>query len=155
MLFTRHKNENKLMPTASASQAIAARWVACKKRIAAFLYVKFEQLSSVKKKACFFIFCLLFGGSSAIVTVNALSGKTKRVGTISVAESVKPQVFLKRSGSDSAITKKEYDRIERYKTDILELNKTKEGQALLDSLLSARPELMDSIALLENIYLSQ
>ncbi|HEX5152869.1 MAG TPA: hypothetical protein VFW07_15565 [Parafilimonas sp.] len=155
MFFIKHKNENKLMPTASALQAIASRWVRCKKRIAAFLQVRFEQLSSRKKNVCLLIFCLLFGGSSALLVVNALNSKTKRAGTISIAESVKPQVFLKRSGSDSTITKKEYDRIERYKTDILELNKTKEGQTLLDSLLSERPELMDSIALLENIYLSQ
>jgi len=151
MFFIKQKKNN--AADAPIIQAIADKWIACKKRVALFLQVKYEKLSDGRKKLCLIFFCLLFGGSSVLVLIDALKRDDKKIGIIKISKTIMPP--LAEHKPDSVITKSEYERVEKFKDYIRELNKTKEGKQIADSLLTGHPGLLDSIALFESIYLSQ
>lgn len=136
-----------------AIRIVAAKWINLNKRVASFLQVKFEKLSDGRKKLCLIFFCLLFGGSSVLVLIEALKHDDKKTGIVKISKTIKTPLIEHKP--DSAITKAEYERVEAYKNHIRELNKTKEGKQKADSLLALHPGLLDSIAVFENIYLSQ
>ena len=155
MFFIKDRKESNVIQEVPAIRMIVDRWMKYKQRLALFLQRKSEQLSAGKKKMYLLFFCLVFGGGSIVLAINTFLQHDERTGIVKTSKVFKTHTFQKRSGSDSIITKKEYERSKNYKDYILGLNETKEGQNLFDSLLSARPKLLDSIALFENIYLSQ
>lgn len=115
--------------------------------VADCLQQKTNVCSSLTKRIGLFIFCGLFLGSSVYVAVHAFNHSVTK--PLQIQALPKPLVVPERLYV-APITKPEYERVERYKGQILSLPKKQ-----YDSLLLAKPKLMDSIQLFENLYQSQ
>jgi hypothetical protein len=118
-----------------------------------YLQSKTERLSMHRKKVYLFIFCLLFGSISICVFIKAFTDKE----TLLTIHAITVPAYADKLHKDLPpeqviITQKEFLHIEvfRHYMDSLRISKT--GKFLYDSIMQARPHLMDSILLLENMY---
>ena len=59
------------------------------------------------------------------------------------------------SNNNNIISKEEYEHIQSFKIYMDSLRISSKGKVLFDSIMQARPQLMDSIQLVENVYQSQ
>ncbi len=152
MLFKRRKNiEERITPAAlkNIADAISNRMHKCSD----YLQKRTERLSIQTKKSGLFIFCLLFGSISICVIIKSF---TDRKNTFSIHPITVP--FNANKSNDDLpseqiiISKKEFHRIELFKHYMDSLQKSLTGKYLFDSIMNARPHLMDSILFLENIY---
>ena len=57
-----------------------------------------------------------------------------------------------RLKNDNIISKEEYEDIQAFKLYMDSLQSSSKGKVLYDSIMQARPQLMDSIHLVENMY---
>jgi hypothetical protein len=101
-------------------------------------------------------FCVLFGGSSVAIIVHSITTKTNAV---KIAKISAPAHVNDNGQSqlqpDNIITKEEYKRVLQFENYMLNLRNDSVGKKKFDSLIKSRPQLMDSIALFERMYLSQ
>lgn len=127
-----------------------------KRRIANCLQQKSQALSAQTKKYCLVIFCLLFGGSSIAVIVRSATPEGQK---ISITKIARPEHVIQDENSysevDSTISKKAYDRVEQFKTYLTQLKNDSSCSNKFDSIVRARPHLIDSINLFEKMYLQQ
>src|SRR5437764_12432034 len=105
------------------------------------------------KELCLFLFCLLFGSISICVIIKSF---TNREYTLSIHAITFP-AYIDKSNDDflpeqSIVSEKEFQRIEFFKHYMDSSRKSLTGKLFYDSIMKARPHLMDSILLLENIY---
>lgn len=122
-------------------------YLAYKRRMADVLQQKTEGFSTRRKKLLLFLFCLCFAGMSVWAIVNAFTAQQKPV----AAKGHMPRiVHEKENPTLPFLSKKEYERIERFKQQIYALPKP-----VFDSFMQARPKLMDSITQIEQYYQSQ
>lgn len=135
---------------------INSKWKAFKERIATYLQRKSELLTAQTKKYSLIFFCLLFGGSSIAIIIHSATAEQQK---ISITKISKPahsmqdeKLYLQ---ADSAVTKSEYDRVERFKKYLFQLKTDSLGRKKFDSIMQVRPQLMDSINLFEKMYLQQ
>lgn len=116
---------------------------------------KTEKYSRQTKIITLILFCVV--GSAywvwGIVKVFQKTQTTFRISEISIPTYSIPEI--KSLPMLMLITDKEYADIQQFKSHIDSLRKTSEGQLIIDSILFKRPQLMDSITIIENIYLSQ
>ena len=106
---------------------------------AVWLSSKTEQLSAGSKKIALVLFCLLFGGISLYLVVIHMTSSSFYTHAPFIQRIILPKNIDK--ANNYRISKKLYQRIEALKND--------------DSLMKARPQLLDSIQLFEQIYQSQ
>lgn len=118
-----------------------------KRRVADVLQQKTERLSTRRKKLLLFLFCACFAGMSICAIVSAFVSHPKPV---AVKGHMPRIVHEKESPAQPFLSKKEYERIERFKQQIYALPKP-----VFDSFMKARPKLMDSITQIEQYYQSQ
>jgi hypothetical protein len=116
-------------------------------RIADNLQRKTNRYSSFRKRLYLFAFCGMFFGSSIYIVIHAFDHSVTK--PLQIQAMTKPIAVPERM-KVIPIAKQEYERIERYKQQILSLPKQR-----YDSLLLVRPHLLDSIRLFENLYQSQ
>lgn len=120
--------------------------------IANFLQQKTNSYSLRKKRIFLTLFVIVFVTESSVVTVRSITRKIRtpidvsRIKTIPV-ESGKENLPL--------VTKSEFVRIQTFKNYIDSLSTTAEGRKRKDSLLHNRPQLMDSVNYLINLFLEQ
>lgn len=154
LLFKKIRNRNFVAD--NAQQKISDKLKAFQQRIATNLQRKSELLSSQTKKYSLIFFCLLFGGSSLAIIIHAATTKGQ---TVSITKLSKPAHSIQEEKlylqSDSAITQSEYDRVEQFKNYLFQLKADSLNNKKFDSIIQARPQLMDSIKLFEKIYLQQ
>jgi hypothetical protein len=120
--------------------------------IANYLQQRTNNYSLRKKKVLLFLFVIVFLTESSVVLVQGIARKSKspisvtRIKTIPVesSESATPH-----------ITKAEFLKIKKFKNYIDSLSTTAEGIKHKDSLLHNRPQLMDSVNFLINLFLEQ
>lgn len=152
-----YKNEiNKTQITAKAKIAaiIIKKIELVHSASAAFLQRKFNLLSAGSKRFVFFLF--LFISSSACIFLLATSFSNPHTNTVII----KPIAFPKhiildgRPGHSTAALLKpaELGKINGFRNYMDSLRKTASGKAIADSILKARPGLMDSISALEQLY---
>lgn len=153
MLFKQTKNikEKSVAPPAFAkiAESLNVRLHKC----ADHLQKRTERLSVKKKRIGLFAFCMLFGTISVCVIIKSF---TERKKTFSVHPITLP-VNIDKSKNDfsseqSIISEKEFHRIELFKHYLDSLHKSETGKYLYDSIMKARPHLVDSILLLEDMY---
>jgi hypothetical protein len=154
LLFKRTRKEN---PIGDKMQLrISGKWKAFKERIATYLQHKSELLSVQTKRYSLIFFCLLFGGSSIAIVIHSATTEQQ---TVSITKISKPAHSIQDEKLylqvDSAITKSEYERVEQFRNYLLQLNTDSSGKKKFDSIIQARPQLMDSINLFEKMYLQQ
>ena len=156
MLLYKKIKKNKADVSAETTSAISNRWKTLKQKFAAYLQKRFELLSSQTKKYTLIFFCVLFGGSSIAIIVHSITTKTNAVKIARISRlkhtDEDGQAILQ---PDSVITKEEYQRVLQFENYMLNLRNDSTGKKKFDSIIKSRPQLMDSIALFEKMYLSQ
>jgi hypothetical protein len=154
LLFKKIKNTNTI--TNNAQVKNNGKWQAFKGRIAYYLQQKSELLSAQAKTFSLIFFCLLFGGSSLAVIIHSATTKEQSISISKISKPAHPiqdeKNYLK---PDTSITKKEYDRVEQFKSYLFDLKTDSFGRIKFDSIMQARPRLIDSINLFEKMYSQQ
>ncbi|WP_121356772.1 conjugative transposon protein TraM [Flavisolibacter nicotianae] len=118
---------------------------------AAYLQGKSSCLPPRRLKLLLGLFCLLFLSSSAYLIISALKEKALPFRITSIqAIPLAPQPL-----QQPTITDKDFLRLRRLRLSLDSLAKTPSGKVRLDSLLQRHPKLLDTLALLENIYYEQ
>lgn len=120
--------------------------------IANFLQQKTNKCSPGKKKFLLLVFVSGFVTESSIVTIQSLTRESKPSFTVT---RIKPIPIESYKNVVTVITKAEFQRIQKFKEFIDSLNRTAKGRKRKDSLLYNRPQLMDSVNYLINLYLEQ
>ncbi|HTM92202.1 MAG TPA: hypothetical protein VL095_07285 [Flavisolibacter sp.] len=120
--------------------------------IANFLQQKTNDYSLRKKKLLLLLFIIAFVAASSVVLVRSIAGKNK---TLVEVKRVKAIPVQSSETNAPQITKTEFLRIQKFKNYIDSLNRTAPGRAVKDRLLHNRPQLMDSVRFLINLYLEQ
>ena len=135
---------------------IAACLTAAQKALAKYLQVKAERLTKRKQKFVLFLFSLLFGGGSIAIifysfTVIDTPSVTLKITfpKYTLAHTLKPKI------RDSLISHKEYTKINQFRQYLEHLQNDIDGKRIYDSLLQARPFLLDSMHQVDSIYLNQ
>lgn len=153
MQFKKNKEENTYPMKDKIAKAIAGFLLSLQSRFALVIGTKTNKLSMKAKWLWLFVFCLLFGGFSIYAIMGPFRdrGKTIKPAQISVPK------YYDRTGVqiEPLISDRDIKRIYRFKKYMDSLRSSKEGKIVYDSILKARPELMDSIHTVEQIYYSQ
>lgn len=149
------KLRNRRVAESNAQMEISNKWKTLKERTALCLQRKSELLSMRAKRHMLIFFCSLFGGGSIGIIIHASTAKEQKILITRISRSA-PSIqeekdYLK---PDSAITKMEYDRVEQFKSYLIQL-KNDSSHNKFDSIIQLRPHLIDSIYLFEKIYLQQ
>lgn len=156
MMFLFKKIQERKVAKDAIQSPISGKWKTLKERFATYLQQKSEILSIQTKRYALIFFCLLFGGSSVAVIVHSSTAKEQAASITKISNPVhsiqNENNYLK---PDSSITKREYDRVEQFKTYLLQIKKDSFGKNRFDSIMQARPRLIDSIHLFEKLYLQQ
>lgn len=154
LLFKKTINGN--LKANDAQVKINSRWIGFKERLAACLQQRSELVSTQTKKYGLLLFALLFGGSSIAIIIHSV---TTEEPTVVITKILRPLHSIQDEKSylqaDSSITKREYDRVEQFKTYLIKLKMDSSGKKRFDSITKARPQLIDSINLFEKMYLQQ
>lgn len=118
--------------------------------------VKANLISGKGKLILLIIFCLLAGSISFYAAKRSFSGKQKI--SLSANSIIKPKHIHQpdeETRSTAGITHEEYLRIYNFKLYLDSIANTPSGRRTFDSIITVRPGLIDSILIIEHIYLSQ
>ncbi len=135
-----------------AGVGIKAQQLFAEKMNRIFMKTDFKRL-----KILLIFFCVSAGGYSIYLIVNSVFSPERKQKTFEVQQMDIPKHFNKTGDEtimpDATIDEQTYLQIQDFRKymDSLKLNRTNE----YDSILRARPGLMDSVQVLEQIYLSQ
>ncbi len=113
-------------------------------------------MNNKKLKALLILFCLSAGGDSIYLTVNAITGPEKQQKSFKVDQVDVPKHFDETGDeimTDAYVDEETFYKIQGFKKYMDSLKQNKGNQ--YDSILQARPGLMDSVQVLEEIYYSQ
>ena len=162
MLFS-NKKKQKVTRKNEARDKIAksaARYfILWQTKWAAWMQQKTERLSGKGKVMVLILFCMLAGGTSIYIATSSFSGK--QAPPFSVG-SIKQPKYIQNPDDEnprtsSRISEEEYQQIRRFKLymDSLAVANGPSGRNLFDSIILARPGLMDRILIIEHKYQSQ
>lgn len=117
-------------------------------------YVKANQISGKGKLIQLIIFCILSGIISFYTAKRSFSGKHEI--SLSSSSLEKPKHILLHSKKiKTTISEDEYLRIHNFKMYLDSIANAPSGRRTFDSIITLRPGLIESILIIENIYLSQ
>ncbi|MBN8876818.1 MAG: hypothetical protein J0I32_04675 [Sphingobacteriales bacterium] len=154
-LFKRNKRQES---TISVNEKVATKIVRAvalvQQRWARYMERKSERLSIATKKKLVILFCLATGGYSIYLAGESLFQKQSSVMKVTFIK--RPQ-YVTQTGDEKLspsiiISEKEYAKIVQFRKYMDSLAATRSGKWKADSILVARPGLMDSINHLEQLY---
>lgn len=135
-----------------ATTALQRRW-------ADRLQEKSERLSLGAKKWLLGLFVLIFGGMSVFIAWRGLTAGAGRpavvVSPITVSSPAQQGVLATPFPGDQRVSSREYEVTQVFQRYLDSLGQSTDGQKVRDSLLRQRPGLLDSIRLIERMYLAQ
>ena len=117
----------------------------------------FKHMNNRKLKALLILFCISAGGYSIYLIANSVFSAEQKQQSFEIQQMDIPKHFNKTGDEtvipEATIDEQTYLQIQDFRKymDSLKLNRANE----YDSILQARPGLMDSVQVLEQIYLSQ
>ena len=117
----------------------------------------FTGMNVKRLKLLLIIFCIGCGGYSIYLFADAIVSPAASQNTIKIEQAVVPKHFDKTGdeiiAAENSVDEETFNQIQQFKhyLDSLRQNKS----YLYDSILTARPLLMDTVLLLEQIYYSQ
>jgi hypothetical protein len=135
-----------------AGVGIKAQQLFAEKMNRIFMNTDFKRL-----KLLLILFCVSAGGYSIYLIVNSVFSPERKQKALEIQQMDIPKHFNKSGDEtimpEATIDEQTYLQIQDFRKymDSLKLNRTNE----YDSILQARPGLMDSVQVLEQIYLSQ
>jgi hypothetical protein len=149
-LWRKNKRINRELPSfvTNALQRFNYRLI----KFANFLQQKTNGYSLRRKKILLLLFVTVFITESTIVIIQ--STKQNKKHTIAVAR-IKRIPIEQEPDQAPIITRSEFLKIQGFKAYVDSLSTTAKGRKLRDSLLTGRPQLMDSVNFLINLYLEQ
>jgi len=160
-LFKRKKkekpNEIRVSTSDKVAGKIAGAGLTIQRKFSENMNKLFAKLSPGSVKIFLVVFCLSAGGYSIYLLSNSLFNNNHSSSTIKIDPVKAPKHFDKTGDellhSDQYVDEETYRNIIAFKMymDSLKINKTK----VFDSIMLARPGLMDSVLMLESIYNSQ
>lgn len=154
-IFKKRKSKQSLL------HPVWQRWATAidkkQRQWATLLNQQAEKYSKRSKQILLAIFCVLFGGGSIYIMVRAVENPT---GRLRIEKMSFPRYA---TGDDTSstfqptvvLTEKQYRNIQRFKKYMDSLQTTTAGKLKYDSIIKARPGLIDSIVFIEEIYLQQ
>lgn len=153
----RKERKEKQAPNEFADKVAAGIVTKCihvQEKWADYMQRKTNRLSIKAKKYSLVLFCTLSVGCSMYLIIGSFAGSaTKDFNVASIHVPVhSTQTGEETSRSPLLITKKEFEKIERFRQYVDSLGGSAAGMEVRDSLLSLRPGLMDSIRVIENLY---
>lgn len=122
-------------------------------RFASFMSKKLNHLPLQRKKTFFIIFFFLTGGLSTYYVIQGFFHSDIKV-VISNADHIRFPIKIEEE-IDYKISEKDYKSIISFRRYMDSLQQNENGKHQYDSILQARPGLMDSAQALEQLYLSQ
>jgi len=144
-----------------AMQAAGARWIRMiddrLRKFAGYLSAKSENVPKKSGQFYLFVFCLVFGGTSIYIAIRGIESPSSKIAiqNISVPVYTMAADSSKMLPSLPLLTEQQYQRIVNFKIFMDSLQSSAAGKVLYDSIVSARPGLMDSIRLVEQLYKNQ
>ena len=139
------------------AKGIAGFLLSIQNRFASFMSAITNNLNKKAKQVYLAIFCLVFGGLSLYAFIEAFQNSERAVNSIKPAQISMPK-YYDRTGTETeglTVSDKEINRINRFKKYMDSLSHSVKGRGVYDSILKARPGLMDSIKIIEQLYYSQ
>ena len=122
---------------------------------ASFMSKKLNHLTVKKRKAFFILLFILIGGLSIHQIVQGIISKSAIGNTVKIDKINFPAHDSKSNIEGIKVTERDYQSIASFKHYMDSLNKSLNGKYQYDSILQARPGLIDSVQVLEQLYLSQ
>ena len=109
-------------------------------------------------KVALILFCMVFGITSLAIMVKAI-WVSKPNDTVAV-KPIKASWYIGHAKNATTvpehfISKKEYSRLEQFRGYMDSLDSSANGKKIKDSILSQRPKLLDSLAMVEQLYNKQ
>ena len=158
LLFRNKKRSNPALNEAQERIAgnIVHRFLQGQKRGADWMQDKAERLPGKGKLAILLLFCLLAGGYSIYLVIAGIKGRNNfslSITSIRKPTAIPPKERAKRN--PSALIETDYLHVHRFKEYMDSLTRSEKGTIIYDSIVKARPGLMDSVLFIENIYQSQ
>lgn len=154
-IFKKRKSNQSLL------HPVWQRWATAidkkQRKWATLLNQQAEKYSKQSKQILLVIFCLLFGGGSIFIMVRAIENPSEK---LKIEKMSFPGYA---TGADTSstfqptavLTEKQYRNIQRFKRYMDSLQNTTAGKIKYDSIIKARPGLIDSIVFIEQIYQQQ
>ncbi len=157
-LFKKYKKEN---TTGAVSDKVAGKiagfGVAMQSRFAATMNKLFEKMNNKRLKIWLGVFCITCGGYSIYLLTNAIVSPSATQPSIKIDPVNIPKHYNNTGdemlSTDNAVDKETFLKIQAFKNYMDSLKQAKSIQ--YDSILAARPYLMDTVLMLEQIYYSQ
>lgn len=117
---------------------------------------KSKPISGRSKLLLLAVFCLLSGSISFYTANRSFSGKP---GLLFSLSSIKKPKYIQQNGQDmrapAGIGQEEYRRIQDFKKYMDSIASTPSGRKIFDSIITARPGLIDSILISGYLFQSQ
>lgn len=139
------------------AEKIAGTCVRIQKSFADNMNKAFGTMNNRRLKITLILFCLVAGGYSLYLIVDAVTRHPKANVALKIEQANIPKHFDKTGEEiiepESYVDEHTYRQIKVFKAYMDSLNITK--SPLFDSIVSARPFLMDTIQALEKMYYSQ
>ena len=122
---------------------------------ASFMSKKLNHLSAKKRKTFFILFFILLGGLSVHQIALGIISDSAIVNIVKI-DKINFSIHDSKSSIEGLeITKRDFQSIALFRHYMDSLSKSLSGKYQYDSILQARPGLMDSVQVLEQLYLSQ
>ena len=155
-LFKRNKKDKVSPVQDKVAKGIAGFLLSIQARFASFMNTLTNQLSARAKRFWLAIFCLVFGGFSIYAFIGAFRSDEHPSRSVKPAQLSVPKYYdQKEINNDPVVTESDMMRIGSFKKYMDSLQRSVKGKVIHDSILKARPGLMDSIQLIEQLYYSQ
>jgi len=159
-LFKKQKKNDEENGNTSMSDKVAGKIAGAGIRVQGY-FAKgmnkiFKNMNNKKLKVLLLVFCISAGGYSIYLVANAVVSPIKNQPVFKVDQVDVPKHFDKTGDElipEATVDEQTFNKIQDFKKymDSLKQNKS----YLYDSIITARPFLMDTVLMLEGIYYSQ
>ena len=140
-----------------AAHKIVASGYVLQRGFASTMNKRFNHMSVKKLKTILVLFCVAFGSLSIYFIVHAMAGPPEKKAMVKIDQVDVPGYFNKAGDEEipfeSYVEDETFKKIAAFKTYMDSLKKNNQFQ--YNSILASRPQLMDSILMLERIYLQK
>jgi hypothetical protein len=159
-LFKKNKNKegSNVNPSISdkVAENIASAGIRLQKKFSDGMNKIFKNMNNRNLKAFLILFCLCAGGYSIYLAASAITGSEKTQKNLTIDQVDVPKHFDKTGDEvipEAYVDEETFYKMQDFKNymDSMKQNKSKQ----YDSIMQARPGLMDSVQLLEEVYYSQ
>lgn len=161
MLFRRKRSEKTgdYSVKGRAAKGIANFLLTVQREFSECMNTSTKNVSAKNMKIALIVFCLFSGGFSIYLIAQAILRSDKEQPVLKIDQVDVPKHYDRIGDEDlhteQYVDRESYERIESFERYMDSLQQTQQGSKVYDSIVIARPGLMDSVKLLKEIYQSQ